>query len=281
MSLKELAKDLPDGWLKESLKEVYSMIIHTRNDLKTLSEISDARCQLGYSIKNGFILKFRKGNLTGLNISFPGINIDELAVIPNEIPGYFKYGVEEIYVAGGACPGDTVVAAAFLGAEHIIAIEPHPSRREILSGVIKANNAAEKVTVLPYRISNFTGSTYFVHAGASSKICKPQNGNVVDKVFPIYTTTLDSILEERQVFESGKTLSIQWDIEGGELNAFNGAMRTWQYILEVGGTIAIAGYHKENGIPTWIPLKKRFEDLGFGVDIVNPKAHITLVARPK
>lgn len=258
---------IPEGRIKNELRRVFY-------NMKLGGEGT-----VSYS-RHGIILKFNIGQLKGEKVLFPFDKKTLNSVIMYsfaDVPIYFScfYIAEgSTFVDGGGFPGDTTVAAAKKVGRNgrVFAFEPDPLSRYYLEKTIKVNGVHGWTKVFPYALAGSCGNAFFQKNNrGSGSITSALTDNTVE------TVTLDAILEEEGVFKYEEDIFVKLDIEGGELGALEGGSKT----LDHGVRFAIAAYHEVNGQPTWIALKKIFEEKGYATIIRAPHKHLTLFAEPK
>jgi len=151
----------------------------------------------------------------------------------------------EIVVDCGAYDGDTLHSwlkeRGPFGA--YVALEPDPSSRARLEASLKQlpPEVSNRVRVLPYAVSDRTGTVTFSATGLPSASVVAADGVVIDSI------ALDDLQSE---FSDQAPTFLKMDIEGAELDAFKGGAR---FIQTFKPMMAIAAYHRQDHL--WqIPL---------------------------
>jgi FkbM family methyltransferase len=125
------------------------------------------------------------------------------------------------------------------------ALEPDPDTRDRLRATISTlqPEVAERVEILPFSVSNFTGTAKFAASGALSSAFDEENGIAVDVV------RLDELAERL----GRPPTFLKADIEGAELDALEGGA---ELIKASKPMIAIGVYHRQDHL--WrVPLAVR------------------------
>lgn len=115
--------------------------------------------------------------------------------------------------------GANIGAFSLFAAVHgtkVISVEPEPNNLKALEKNIKINDMNNLITVAPYAISDYVGSTKISNDGGDSTILNKLDGSVVSVI------TLDKLFEIYQI-EQVNVLKI--DIEGSEVQAVVGSSR--------------------------------------------------------
>ncbi len=152
----------------------------------------------------------------------------------------------------------TVKAAKEVGESgKIIAIEPEKRNLEFLKKNIEANNL-NNVIIIPEGVwSKRTAKKLFLRGvGGHSFFRRSKSYEDIN------LDTLDNILKDLNI---EKINFIKMDIEGAEIEALRGANTT----LKKKTSLAIAGYHKINGIPTYKAILSLLKNKGFSVTPVR------------
>ena len=157
-----------------------------------------------------------------------------------------KERTEEVVLDCGAYDGDTLRAwLAVRGPTFrtYFAMEPDPLSRERLKDSLDALDpaTAARVRVLPYSVSNYTGTTTFSASGSLSSAIGDESGITVQCI------RLDDLEPE---FEGEVPTFLKMDVEGAELDALAGG-RSW--LQRTHPMFAIATYHRQDHL--WrVPL---------------------------
>jgi len=164
------------------------------------------------------------------------------------IKGYEKFRKlqrGDVVIDAGAFPGDyALFASKKIGEKgHVYALEPDDSNREILErNIHKAQ--IKNVTVIPYGLWECEDTLFLNQEGLASQIQK--DGDLEIKV-----KTLDQIVSD---YKLEKLDVLKMDIEGAELQALNGALKT---LTRFHPYTCVASYHIVDGATT----AKRVETL--------------------
>lgn len=124
---------------------------------------------------------------------------------------------------------------------HVYAFEPRPLNQKMLSKNIEVNNCAN-VTILTSAIGNFIGKVNFDATTGTGTGHVTEDGNI-----SVSITTIDNFCNEKNI----KPSYIKIDIEGGELDALNGAEQT---IIKFKPKILLAthGYEIDKECDVWM-----------------------------
>jgi FkbM family methyltransferase len=139
----------------------------------------------------------------------------------------------------------------------IIAIEPEKRNLEFLKKNVEANNL-NNVIIIPEGVwSKRTAKKLFLRGmGGHSFFRRSESYDDMN------LDTLDNILKDLDI---EKINFIKMDIEGAEIEALKGANTT----LKKKTSLAISGYHKINGIPTYKAIISLLKKKGFSVTPVK------------
>lgn len=192
------------------------------------------------------------------------------------IPKYFKVQKlkkDDVVIDCGAAFGEfTVCAAKKVGLNgKVIVFEPNPSCFKILKDKINKKklknvilikkglfNKNGKSKITENIVSGTIGSSMFPESSKSFSVFqKTGKSHFID------VATLDHEFEKLKI---DKIDFIKMDIEGAELEAIEGAK---QIIKKYHPHLAIACYHKRDGVKTGAILKPILERLGYSVAIKN------------
>lgn len=175
------------------------------------------------------------------------------------------------FVDCGAYDGDTVegfINFASGNYKKIFAIEPDPSNFEKLKEFVN-RNSYKNIECFNCGVWNEKGTLYFNEAsGTTSRIS--ENGSMALKL-----DTIDDIVGDEKIS------LIKMDIEGAELNALKGAVKTLKYSRPV---LAISVYHRQEDLIT-IPqfIKSIYKNCKFYIrkyDNIHPLWELDLYAVP-
>ena len=129
------------------------------------------------------------------------------------------FGPATTFVDVGAFLGIYTLRAARIGAR-VLAVEANPGTRKLLSANLWRNGLADRVTLLPYALSDVEGtSEYFIGDGdqsASGLAATRSNARPIH----VEIRRLDDLLESAHVRESVSVVKI--DVEGAELRVLEG-----------------------------------------------------------
>jgi FkbM family methyltransferase len=217
--------------------------------------------------------KFESGimntKLSKFNLRPLGIPIDILLrtydILHNIVLEQYNYKnkicaeKDDVIIDAGACWGDTALYFAHKvgNGGRIYSFEFIPKNIEILSKNLALNpNLKNRISLIQYPLWHTKGETvYYWDRGSGSRVALESFENYENSV---ETHTIDDFCEESHL---EKIDFIKMDIEGAELNALKGAIRT---IKKYKPKLAITSYHSLNDfveIPLWI------ENLGLGYKI--------------
>jgi hypothetical protein len=133
-------------------------------------------------------------------------------------------------------------------------------------------NGFDNVIAVKKGIAKSKGVVYFSSEGASSKICRAEQGNKIE------TTDIDSFVFENNVNPG----IIKMDIEGAESEALEGALKTINKFRPV---LLISIYHSLNDFFEIKPvLEKKLKNYNMMIrkaEINHPIFETMLIAYPK
>ncbi len=173
--------------------------------------------------------------------------------------GFLKeYKIKEgdIVIDCGAYLGFFAIYAAKKAGEkgRIFAFEPDPKNYKILERNVSLSGQ-KNITIINKALFNKTGNLSW--NSSSTRSSYKNNGPEENKVF---CATLDSELERLNI---NKVDFIKMDIEGAEIEALEGAKDT----MIKTSSMAIACYHKRNGITTNKILEPILKKIGFALRV--------------
>jgi FkbM family methyltransferase len=168
--------------------------------------------------------------------------------------------------------GDVVIdAGAYIGlftlsvarkARKVIAIEPDPRNFSILqTNVALARLKNVKLVNKALWCKRGKVKFYVSEQSSSSSIFGERQGQT-QHVINVETTTLDDIVAEEHL---SRIDFLKMDIEGAEIEALQGAVRTLKNTRKV----VIAAYHVRNGKPTAPFVTSFLKKLGFNVIVID------------
>ena len=159
--------------------------------------------------------------------------LKECAVYPQYfMPGIYEFSEDEVYVDAGAAQGDSILA--FIRQVNgkygkIYGFEAKKSYRAGMSALF----ANENVEIIPSGLHEKPGKLYFHEGQHGSKV-----STTVVSANEIDVTSLDAAI-------TGRVSFIKMDIEGSEIPALKGGVRT---IQENKPKLAICAYHLEDDL---------------------------------
>ncbi len=253
-SFKECVDLFEDSFSKEQYeRELYFLCFHS-NMGELLSPCSPmvwerACAKAEYLLKNGDIARLQTENNDEVSVTASTIVLEQYEYSPvvSISPG-------DIFIDVGGYIGDTAYWAHRKGARKIYSFEPNPQSIALIENNKKKFNG-ENVEVVPLGLANAKGQATFNLSdhSAGARIIKDREASN-KRVLTIKTTDLDSWCKENNV----RPDFIKMDIEGGEVNALEGAMET---IKTSKPKLAISLYHKMEHM-TLIP--RMIHELGVG-----------------
>lgn len=169
--------------------------------------------------------------------------------------------------------GDVVIdAGAYIGlftisvarkARKVIAIEPDPCNFSILqTNIALARLTNVKLFNKALWCKRGRVKFYISEQPSSSSIFGERQSRTQHRVIDIETVRLDEIVAEEHLSHVD---FLKMDIEGAEIEALQGAVRTLRNTRKV----AIAAYHVRNGKPTAPFVVSFLKSLGFNVMIID------------
>lgn len=165
---------------------------------------------------------------------------------------YVKLEKDDYVIDCGACWGDTALLfATKVGLDgRIISFEFVPSNIKIFEENMKMNSEISSIVSLAnYAVSDKTGECIeYIDDGTATSIDIDKT-NLEGENQRAYTITIDDYVEQNQL---PKVDFIKMDIEGAELSALRGGIKT---IKKFKPKLAISIYHKKSDmweIPQWI-----------------------------
>jgi len=266
LTKQRVKKLIPEGPMRGTARFLY------RKLRLACHQISPKDYKITRSSGDGsYSLEFNRGELAGSRIIFPPADFLDtyfLFSVSEEMPGYFKRKPREadLVMDVGSFPGDFAVLAASLIGKKVYAFEPDPENYDYTQEMIYANGLRGRVEAIRLGIFNTNGRTMFRSDGVGSRICSGPEGN---GICTVELTTIDDFLSDF----SGRKPFIKMDIEGHEIEAVDGAPKTFQN----GSEWSIASYHLVNGEQTYHRLERFFQECGYQTEIVYPR-HLTLNA---
>ncbi len=275
---------LPEGSLKEFLREQYRRRYNPFYPLVDLVDRIDypADGSIVVTLKNG--LKFcgppdqitrrvftyadrsRLGEIgdAGRWSTFLQILAEEFV---GDIYGSTDLREGDVVVDVGAHTGAFTVRAA-LAVGHdgtVVALEPCNENFSLLQSNVRVNGLTNVVTVrrgvwskntrLTLRLSTVSGA----HTFEGRRTDAVYTGRTED----VHVDTLDNILRDLAV---SRVKFIKMDIEGAEVEALKGMVE----VLRASDTrLAIAAYHRIDGVPTHIRIREQLRQLGYRSTLRN------------
>lgn len=155
--------------------------------------------------------------------------VDKNQYFDNEI---IRFGEEEIFLDCGCYDFETsqIFSQKCPNYKKIICFEPNEDNRNV---ILKKTEKLpkEKIELLPYGVWNEKDTLYFDGSGSSAMV----SNTGTEKVEVV---SIDEVIKDKITF-------IKMDIEGSELNALRGAVKT---IVKNKPRLAISVYHKPEDI---------------------------------
>jgi len=186
-----------------------------------------------------------------------------------EIEGYLQHYRPQ--------PGDVIVNA---GAYHgyfalylsqkvgptgqVICFEPEPNNLKVLRQNIELNNA-HNITIVPKGLWSSTTTLPLISMGSGSVV----NPNTTWRGQTTPVTTLDDELAQLNIEQVNL---VTMDVEGAEIEAVKGCVQTIQNNPNI--NLAIASYHRINGIPTSDGVEQTLQSYGLNALTAFPR-HLT------
>jgi len=157
---------------------------------------------------------------------------NNLIITPNE---------GDYIIDAGGCWGDTALFFSEMvgGSGKVFSFEFLPENIEIFRKNISLNEKlGDRITIIPYALSDKSGDTITYHYnGPGTSIKSRKTQKKLHKNQTVTTITIDDFVKENEL---DRVDFIKMDIEGSELNALKGAVKT---IQEFRPKLAISVYH--------------------------------------
>jgi FkbM family methyltransferase len=266
---------IPESSLKNSLRNTYRNFA-VRNKASAIAEKYGCEFE-HYKSDNITRIKFLKGPLRYQEVKFQGVDLIYTIPVMYELNSYFpnRHIIPEdsIVIDAGSFPGDFAVVAARMASKgKVYALEPEPSNRQQLRSTLALNKS--NVEVLPYALSNTDCTNAHLmqvsHASHCARLLREGERTSAHRV-GVRAVRLDTLVNELGI--NGRPLFVKMDIEGHELEAYDGAPE----VIDKGATFAIAAYHKVDGKVTADLLVPKFRAQGYISDLCY-KLHPTVIA---
>jgi len=205
--------------------------------------------------------------------------IPDLSFFIREMPGYFKFYQPK--------EGDTIIdAGAFIGAfaiyvskkignnGKVIAFEPDIKNYELLMKNITINNL-DNVFCYNYCLWNTESELKFYASGrnTSSVVAVQQKEEKDTQIIRVKAVALDNFLTKLNI---SNVDFIKMDIEGAEIEALNGAIKL---LKRNNPNLAIASYHKRDGVETHNTITPILSQLGYNVSTIFSGQTITYASK--
>lgn len=192
------------------------------------------------------------------------------AVVPdfNFYQNFYTVKKDDIVIDAGANNGHLSILFSNLvgGNGKVYAFEPDKYNIESINLNTALNpNLANNIEILDLLLWNKKELIDFYEAGTvgSSVVWKPDNDKVVKK----QAISIDEWVNDNEI---NKLDFVKMDIEGAEIEALEGALKT---IAKFKPNFAIASYHLVNGEQTYIWLERFFESINYPYKTVKFNAY--------
>ncbi len=197
--------------------------------------------------------------------------LNEIAEVmfQNQYDRDFTFKKGEIVVDAGARIGTfTAKISAAVGKEgRIVAVEPEPKNYACLVKNIRANRLDNVIPIRkilwssPGRMPLYLSGNSFSHSAYFDAFF----GSTGEST-EVEADSLDNILEAAGI---DRVDFIKMDIEGSEIEALKGMEKTLQSDV----VVAIAAYHRIDGIPTYKAVMAQLQRLGFRTSYADEIVH--------